>query len=369
MDEPGARARASGYQGLLAVRTSCSCFSIPSVVRRPDTDVPSRDIGNQNFVAASTHLLSHHVRDGGPPGCGRTFAVSGGFGLGDCSPGGRLRLDATARYLQDLSDDDTRDAGLGQMTWVVRRTVIDVHQFPTYLEPLDMVTWCSGIGSRWAERRVDITAPAEVRSARRRCGCTSTQRRCDPRCLRAEFDESSPQSTGGRTVSSRLTLDAAAARSRTRPVAGPLHRLRRDGPRQQRRLRSCSSRKCWPAAATCERRCESRSSTDRAIDRGVALASRRGRSSTERQATDGWSTEQASGRSASAPTTAGWSTTKPAAPSPSEAAPPPRPRTPAPVALVRPARTGPLTARLGRLVRPGPPAPEPSPSPPLVNRP
>ena len=92
----------------------------------------------------------------GRPVEGRTFAGSRRVRLGDCSPGGRLRLDATARYLQDLSDDDTRDAGLAQMTWVVRRTVIDVHQFPTYLEPVDMVTWCSAIGSRWAERRVDI---------------------------------------------------------------------------------------------------------------------------------------------------------------------------------------------------------------------
>ena len=169
------------------MRTSCSCSSIPSVVRRPDTDVPSRDIGNQNFVAASTHLLSHHVRDG------RVALSTGGRSpgqrrvrLGDCSPGGRLRLDATARYLQDLSDDDTRDVGLAQMTWVVRRTVIDVHRFPTYLEPLDMVTWCSGIGSRWAERRVDIDSPGGGRSARRRCGCISTPRRFAP-CLRRRF--------------------------------------------------------------------------------------------------------------------------------------------------------------------------------------
>ena len=89
----------------------------------------------------------------GRPVSGRTFSGQRRVRLGDCSPGGRLRLDATARYLQDLSDDDTRDAGLAQMTWVVRRTVIDVREFPTYLESVDMVTWCSGIGSRWAERR------------------------------------------------------------------------------------------------------------------------------------------------------------------------------------------------------------------------
>jgi hypothetical protein len=48
----------------------------------------------------------------GPPSAGRTFAGRRRVRLGDCSPGGRLRLDAAARYVQDLSDDDTRDAGL-----------------------------------------------------------------------------------------------------------------------------------------------------------------------------------------------------------------------------------------------------------------
>ena len=74
----------------------------------------------------------------GRPSSGRTFAGQRRVRLGDCSPGGRLRLDATARYLQDLSDDDTRDAGFAQMTWVVRRTVIDVQRFATYLEPLEL---------------------------------------------------------------------------------------------------------------------------------------------------------------------------------------------------------------------------------------
>jgi len=141
------------------------------------------------------------------PVSGRTFAGSRRVRLGDCSPGGRLRLDAIARYLQDLSDDDTRDAGLGQMTWVVRRTVIDVHRFPVYLEPLDMVTWCSGIGSRWAERRVDIHSPGggSISSA-------TLWVHLDAESLRPVppppgFDAVFAESAAGRTVSSRLTLD------------------------------------------------------------------------------------------------------------------------------------------------------------------
>jgi acyl-ACP thioesterase len=142
------------------------------------------------------------------PLSGRTFAGSRRVRLGDCSPGGRLRLDATARYLQDLSDDDTRDAGLTQSTWVVRRAVIDVVEFPTYLEPLEMLTWCSGIGSRWAERRVDIDSSrgGSIRSA-------TLWVHLDDQSLRptppgATFQRIFAPSAAGRTVSSRLTLDS-----------------------------------------------------------------------------------------------------------------------------------------------------------------
>jgi acyl-ACP thioesterase len=146
----------------------------------------------------------------GRPVEGRTFAGSRRVRLGDCSPGGRLRLDATARYLQDLSDDDTRDAGLAQMTWVVRRTVIDVHQFPTYLEPVDMVTWCSAIGSRWAERRVDIGGGAvSLSSATLWVHLDSETLRPAP--TSGAFEQVFAQSAGGRTVSSRLTLDPPPA--------------------------------------------------------------------------------------------------------------------------------------------------------------
>jgi acyl-ACP thioesterase len=144
----------------------------------------------------------------GRPVDGRTFVGSRRVRLGDCSPGGRLRLDAIARYLQDLSDDDTRDAGLTQMTWVVRRTVIDVHRFPTYLEPVEMITWCSAIGSRWAERRVDIgrdvSDAASISSATLWVHLDSETLRPVP--TSAAFEDVFAQSAAGRTVSSRLTL-------------------------------------------------------------------------------------------------------------------------------------------------------------------
>jgi acyl-ACP thioesterase len=91
-----------------------------------------------------------------PTSIGRSFDGSSVIRLGDSSPGGRARLDAIARLLQDVSDDDARAAGFGEYTWVVRRTVIAVHQFPAYLEPVSLRTWCSGFGAAWAERRISM---------------------------------------------------------------------------------------------------------------------------------------------------------------------------------------------------------------------
>ena len=92
-------------------------------------------------------------------GAGREFTARRRVRLGDATPNGRLRLDSTARYLQDVSNDDTRDARWSDPDWwVVRRTVIDVYRFPKYLEEIDLTTWCGGLGSRWAERRTQITS-------------------------------------------------------------------------------------------------------------------------------------------------------------------------------------------------------------------
>ena len=59
--------------------------------------------------------------------------------------GGRLRLDGTARYLQDLSHDDTLASGTGRTgPWVVRRTTIDVVTPAVGDEDLELVTFCGG---------------------------------------------------------------------------------------------------------------------------------------------------------------------------------------------------------------------------------
>lgn len=91
------------------------------------------------------------------PASGRTYTRSRPVRLGDVSPEGRLRLDALARYLQDVANDDgTEVIGAEAMPWVVRRTELEVARFPVFQEHLTLVTWASGAGSRWAERRTSI---------------------------------------------------------------------------------------------------------------------------------------------------------------------------------------------------------------------
>lgn len=137
---------------------------------------------------------------------GRVFTAERPVRLGDVSPRGRLRLDAVVRYLQDVSDDDTRDSGLADGGWVVRRTFLRVDVAPVYREPLRLTTWCSATGQRWAERRVSITGDAGRVEAAVLWVCVdpSTMR---PARLAPDFVDIYGPSTGGRTVSSRLVLD------------------------------------------------------------------------------------------------------------------------------------------------------------------
>lgn len=77
--------------------------------------------------------------------------------LGDADRHGRLRLDALARLLQDVGNDDFADAGLDPgAPWVGRRTVVWSPSWPRLGERLTVTTFCGGLGSRWAERRSSL---------------------------------------------------------------------------------------------------------------------------------------------------------------------------------------------------------------------
>ncbi len=78
-------------------------------------------------------------------------------GIADADAAGRCRLDAMARWLQDVAYADLVDAGFeGRGAWIVRRTRIRVERFPRFGEPLTLRTFCSGFGRFSAERRTSI---------------------------------------------------------------------------------------------------------------------------------------------------------------------------------------------------------------------
>ncbi len=96
------------------------------------------------------------------PGKGRRFTTRVKVRFGDTDPRSRLRLDALARLVQDAGDDDLADSGLDPLSpWVVRRTSVWAPDgWPRLGEPLEVTTFCSGLGSRWGERRTSVTSPS-----------------------------------------------------------------------------------------------------------------------------------------------------------------------------------------------------------------
>jgi acyl-ACP thioesterase len=91
----------------------------------------------------------------------RTFPGRRRVRLGDVTATGRLRLDAMARYLQDVATDDAEDAGLAD-GWVLRRLGVRIDGFPRFRDTVDMVTWCSGVAASAAERRTTVAVGGQV---------------------------------------------------------------------------------------------------------------------------------------------------------------------------------------------------------------
>ena len=88
---------------------------------------------------------------------GRSYDQALRPGIADADDNGRCRLDAMARWLQDIAYRDLVDAGFeGRGAWIVRRNRIRVEAFPRFGEELELRTFCSGIGRFSAERRTTI---------------------------------------------------------------------------------------------------------------------------------------------------------------------------------------------------------------------
>lgn len=127
--------------------------------------------------------------------------------LGDVDRVGRLRLDATARLLQDIATDDADDAELDRaFGWLVRRTKIVIGQAAKLGERLEASTWCTGIGRSWAERRSRLVGErgAEIDAVSLWVQIDVATGR--PARVGDDFRSAYAASAAGRSVSSRLAL-------------------------------------------------------------------------------------------------------------------------------------------------------------------
>ena len=80
------------------------------------------------------------------PSQGRTFTARRRVRLTDMDARGRLRLDAVARFLQDVAIDDVDETGWGapDHLWFVRRMRVDVLEPFLADREVELVTWSSG---------------------------------------------------------------------------------------------------------------------------------------------------------------------------------------------------------------------------------
>jgi acyl-ACP thioesterase len=124
-------------------------------------------------------------------------------GIADADGEGRCRLDAIARWLQDIAYLDIVDAGFeGQGAWIVRRGRIRVDAFPRFGEQLELRTFCSGIGRFSAERRTSISGDRASVETVARWVCMDPERG-RPMRFTPEFLAAYEESAGGRDANVR----------------------------------------------------------------------------------------------------------------------------------------------------------------------
>ena len=94
------------------------------------------------------------------PERGRRFAASRRVQLGDVDGRDEMHLETFGRFLQDVAAEDALDCGLSELggVWVVRRYDLAFRRLPSFGDDLALVTFCSGTGPCWAERRTTLTS-------------------------------------------------------------------------------------------------------------------------------------------------------------------------------------------------------------------
>lgn len=154
----------------------------------------------------------------GDPAHGRVFSASRTVRSTDATAAGLLRLDAIARYLQDVAEDDLADAALAEpCAWVLRRVAISIAGYPAHGEPVRLRTFCSAIGPRWAERTTTLAAAGQDLIQAQAVWAAVGRADGRPAPLTESFRRCYGPSAGLRAVSTRLSLPAAPAERPGRP--------------------------------------------------------------------------------------------------------------------------------------------------------
>lgn len=153
------------------------------------------------------------------PSRGRVFRAGRRVHLGDVDSSGRLRLEALARYLQDVASDDADDARLSERrgVWVLRSTDLAITALPRYHESVELATFCSGTGPRWAERRTQLVGDRGAGVEVAALWVFVDRARGRPLALDDDFHDLYGESAGGRRVRGRLLHDAPPPDATGRP--------------------------------------------------------------------------------------------------------------------------------------------------------
>jgi acyl-ACP thioesterase len=139
------------------------------------------------------------------PGEGRLFTSTRPVRATDATPGGRLRLDAIARFLQDVAEDDVTDSGWDEpYIWLLRRCELVLASYPLLGGEVTLRTYCSATGPRWAERTTTLSAKDGDLIQAKALWVAVAGDTGAPAPLSAEFHRVYGPSAQGRTVSARL---------------------------------------------------------------------------------------------------------------------------------------------------------------------